>query len=309
MQERWFDTGPLGTDPAQPGLWVHTAEWQPAATAAGAVPLVLVHGLGASTLSWELVAQPLADALGAPVIALDLPGFGRTRCADRAADFELHRAVVTRLLEVHGPAVVAGNSMGGAVATSVAARRHELVTGLVLVNAAVPRPAGSVDALQHTARFAALSLPRVAGPIVSARARRLGPERIVDTTLAIVFDQPSRMDPDLRRRLVDLATERGAYPEAATAYTQSGGSLFRYLVGAMRDEIGSVAAPTLLVHGRHDRLVPVSFARAVARRRADWRYVELAESGHAPQLEVPARFVEVVTRWIDRDLRAPATSA
>jgi pimeloyl-ACP methyl ester carboxylesterase len=300
MQERWFETD---------GLWVHTVSWNPTAPVPGAVPVLLVHGLGASTLSWELVAADLAEAWGTPVTVIDLPGFGRTRCTDRAAAFETHRDVVTAVLEDLGPALVMGNSMGGAIASSVAAHRPELVHGLVLVNAAYPRPGGNFDHLTRTMRYAMLTLPKAATPIVGARARRLGPERVVDTTLLFVIAEPERMDPDLRDRLVALAAERRDYPEAARAYAEAGGSLFRHLLGPMRDELDRIATPTLVLHGRRDRLVPVSFARAVARRRPEWRYVEIADCGHAPQLEVPGRFVEVVTRWAARDLPAPARRA
>jgi len=300
MHERWFESD---------GLWVHSVTWEPGTRRPGAPPVVLVHGLGASTLSWELVAGDLAEALGTTVVAVDLPGFGRTRCTDRPASLGAHRAVVRAVLADRGPAVLVGNSMGGAVSTAVAARRPELVAGLVLVNAAYPRPSANFDQLLHTARYAALTLPMVAAPIVRARALRMGPERLVDTTLELVLADRDRMDPALRARLVALATERTAYPEAARSYTDSGGSLFRYLASGMRADLGAVRAPTLVIHGRRDRLVPVSFARAAARRRDDWRYVELADCGHTPQLELPTRFVEVVTRWVDRELPAPAARA
>jgi pimeloyl-ACP methyl ester carboxylesterase len=299
-QERWFETD---------GLWVHTVDWEPAEPRPGADPIVLVHGLGASTLSWEPVAAHLADGLGARVTALDLPGFGRTRCTDRPASMPTHRRTVTALLDDRGPAVLMGNSMGGAVSTGIAARRPELVRGLVLVNAAFPRPGANFDQLARTARYAALTLPAVAAPIVRARVQRLGPERIVDTTLALVFSEGDRIDPEMRERLVALATERRAYPEAARAYSESGGSLFRYLTAGMRGDLDAVRARTLVLHGRKDRLVPVSFARDAARRRDDWRYVELADCGHAPQLELPERFVDVVIRWVERELRDPATHA
>ena len=70
MHERWFDAD---------GRWVHTADWEPTEPRPGAIPVVLVHGLGASTLSWELVGHGIADRLGTRVTALDLPGFGRSR--------------------------------------------------------------------------------------------------------------------------------------------------------------------------------------------------------------------------------------
>jgi pimeloyl-ACP methyl ester carboxylesterase len=300
MHERWFECD---------GLWVHSVAWEPDERRPDATPLLLVHGLGASTLSWELVAGDLAEQLGTDVVAVDLPGFGRTRCTDRAASLRAHRAVVRAVLADRGPAVLVGNSMGGAVSTAVAAREPDLVAGLVLVNAAFPRPSANFDQLLHTARYAALTLPMVAAPIVRARALRMGPERLVDTTLELVIAERDRIDPDLRDRLVALAAERRAYPEAARSYTDSGGSLFRYLASGMRTDLAAVRAPTLVIHGRRDRLVPVSFARAVARRRDDWRYVELADCGHTPQLELPARFVDVVSRWVERDLRAPAAHA
>jgi pimeloyl-ACP methyl ester carboxylesterase len=299
MHERWFDAD---------GRWIYTTEWEPADAPPGTPPVVLVHGLGASTVSWELVGQGLADRIGARVTALDLPGFGRSR-TNTPATMASHRDAVTTLLRSHGPAIVMGNSMGGATAVGVAARHPDLIRALVLVNAAFPRPGVNFDQLARTARYAALTLPGVAAPIVRARVQRLGPERVVDTTLGLVFAEQDRIDPDLRDRLVALATERRAYPEAARAYTESGGSLFRYLTAGMKADLDAVRAPTLVLHGRRDRLVPVSFARAAAARRTEWRYVELADCGHTPQLEFPERFVDVVTRWVDRDVRAPAARA
>lgn len=300
MHERWFDAD---------GRWVHTVDWEPTETRPDAVPVVLVHGLGASTLSWELVGADLARRLGTRVTALDLPGFGRSRCLDRPANMSSHRAAVTALLQAQGPALVMGNSMGGATLVGVAARHPELVTALVLVNAAFPRPGANLDQLARTARYAALTLPAIAAPIVRARAQRLGPERLVDTTLGLVFAEGDRIDSALRERLIALATERRGYPEASRAYTESGGSLFRYITSGMRGDLDAVRAPTLVLHGRRDRLVPVSFARAVADRRSDWRYVELADCGHAPQLELPARFVDIVSRWAERELPDPAARA
>lgn len=290
------------------GLRVHAVDWRPHAPRGGP-PVLLVHGLGASTLSWARVGQQLADALGVRVTAIDLPGFGRTRCDHGASDFAAHRRVVATTLGALGPALVLGNSMGGAVAAAVAARLPELVRGLVLVNAAYPRPSRNFDQLARTARFAALALPAIATPVVRARARRLGPERLVDATLTFVIAEPERIDPDLRARLVDLAEARRHHPEAARAYAQSGGTLFRYLATTMRDDLDAITAPTLVMHGRRDRLVPVSFARAVAERRADWRYVELADCGHAPQMELPERFVATVSEWVGREPRDPTVPA
>jgi pimeloyl-ACP methyl ester carboxylesterase len=291
LQERWVDCA---------GVWIHTADWSPAVLDPAAAPVLLVHGLGGCTVNWELVGQLLADELGAPVTALDLPGFGRTRADTRAPLFPLFLDLLAQFLESRGPAMVMGNSMGGSLGLALAANHPDLVSGLVLVNAALPRPRGNFDDLARTMKFAALMAPRAATPIVRARARRLGHEGLVDATLAIAMEFPQRLDPQIRARMISLAAERHGFPETAASYTLAGGSLFRYLAGPVNRDIGEVRCPTLILHGRRDRLVSVGFARGLAAKRKDWTYVELAGCGHVPQMEQPERFAEVVSDWANR---------
>lgn len=303
--ERWIDID---------GEWVHTVEWDGRPRDAGPHPqtrdpgaaglspspssaVVLVHGLGGSTIGWELLGPDLGDRLSAHVTAVDLPGFGRTRADGRPVTFTRHATLLRGLLAERGPAIVVGNSMGGALAVHLTASAPQLVAGLVLLDAAFPRPATSLRQLGQSARLAALAVPGIATPLVRARSRALGPTGVVDATLAVVFADPGAIDPDVRARMIALAEERHAYHESASAYTRAAGSLLRYLVGPMSRDLVTVARPTLVIHGRRDRLVPVAFARAVARRRRDWRYVEAPRCGHAPQLEAPATVVEHVVSW------------
>jgi pimeloyl-ACP methyl ester carboxylesterase len=295
LAERWVDCA---------GTWVHAADWAPSRAAAarsrGGPPLLLVHGLGGSTVNWELVGGHLAERLGTRVTAIDLPGFGRTRLDSRPPTFETHRAVLECFLEERDPAIVIGNSMGGALGVGLAAARPELVAGLVLVNAALPRPRGNLDQLTRTAKFAALTVPRAATPFIRSRARALGSAGLVDATLTLAMAHPEQLDPGIRRKMIQRAAERSGLQETATSYTLAGGSLFRYIVGPMSRDLGRVQCPTLVLHGRRDRLVPVTFARALARRRRDWPFVELNGCGHVPQLEQPDRFVHTVAAWLAR---------
>jgi pimeloyl-ACP methyl ester carboxylesterase len=293
MRERWVDCD---------GMWVHTADWEPAAAHAqpSSPPVLLVHGLGGSTVNWELVGGHLADVLRTTVTAIDLPGFGRTRSESRSPSFDTHAQLLATFLEARGPALVLGNSMGGALGIALAASHPELVHGLVLVNAALPRPRGNLEQLTRTAKFAALTAHRAATPIVRTRARALGHQGLVDATLSVTLAHPEQLDPEIRKKMIALAAERTSFPETAASYTLSGGTLFRYLVGPMRRDVAAVHCPTLIMHGRRDRLVPVGFARALARRRRDWPLVELDGCGHVPQLEQPDRFVNTVVAWLER---------
>jgi pimeloyl-ACP methyl ester carboxylesterase len=60
-----------------------------------------------------------------------------------------------------------------------------------------------------------------------------------------------------------------------------------------------ISAPTLLLQGTKDRLVPVAASRALATLRPDWSFVLFEGVGHVPQLEVADRFVATVTNWLE----------
>jgi pimeloyl-ACP methyl ester carboxylesterase len=285
------------------GVRVHAVEWPaPAAARRDDRRVLLVHGLGANTISWTPVAQLLAEQLGADVTAIDLVGFGRTRALDREATIATNRSLVEGLLDDTGPALVIGNSMGAVIGAGVAARRPELVDALVLVNPALPWGRVGPAAWWRLAKLAPLMMPSLGRRAVSARARVIGPERLVDLTLEMCVHDRSRIDPTLRQRLVHLAAERYAYPEAAGAYADAARSLLRELASGSADrDLGRACAlvPTLLAHGEHDRLVCVDLAHAAALRHPGLDVEVLHGVGHAPQLEVPDRLVEVVAAWLD----------
>ncbi|HEX6312662.1 MAG TPA: alpha/beta hydrolase, partial [Acidimicrobiia bacterium] len=243
-RERWFDLD---------GVRVHAREWG-RETAKRRV--LLVHGLGANTLSWQPLAGRLASVLNVTVTAVDLPGFGLTRLAPgRRAVLSEHGRLLRDLLARRlGPATVVGNSMGGALGVGLAARHPDLVDALVLVDPALPHRA--LPSWRLAARFAPLMLPAMGAQLFGYRARVLGPERLVDSTLAWSVSQLDRVDPALRVQLVELATARVAFPEAAPAYADAARSLFFYLQGKMPADLARLDRPTLVVHGELDRLVP-----------------------------------------------------
>jgi pimeloyl-ACP methyl ester carboxylesterase len=285
-RERWFVVGEAR---------VHAREW---GRANADRQVLLVHGLGANTVSWQPVAERLATALDATVTAVDLPGFGLTRLAPghRATVATSGRLVRELLVDHVGPAVVVGNSMGGAVGVGLTARHPELVRALVLVDPALPHH--RTPPWRLIARFAPLMLPSMGRQLVGYRARVLGPEGLVESTLEWSVSRSDRLDPLLRAQLVELATVRVAYPEAAPAYADAARSLLFYLQRGMSDDLDRLERPTLVVHGALDRLVPVSAAWAAADRYPHLTLHVIDDCGHAPQLECPDEFIDAVTPWL-----------
>jgi pimeloyl-ACP methyl ester carboxylesterase len=145
-------------------------------------------------------------------------------------------------------------------------------------------------------------VPMVGAQFLAARGRLLGPERLVDDTMVWTLCQPDRLDPELRRRLVELARTRQGFPEAPAAYAESARSLFWYLTRNMRADEVRVTSPTLIVHGDRDRLVPAAAARALTARRPEFALEMIDDCGHAPQLEVPDEFLAAVVPWLAASL-------
>jgi pimeloyl-ACP methyl ester carboxylesterase len=107
-------------------------------------PVLAVHGITSSSRTWPFVA----DALDRPVFAPDLRGRGRSNGLPGPAGIARHAAACAAVVEATGgvPLIVVGHSMGGFVATVLAARRPDLVRGLVLVDGGLPFPAADEEA-------------------------------------------------------------------------------------------------------------------------------------------------------------------
>ena len=267
--------------------------------------MLLVHGLGGAHLNWMAVAPQLAA--GHRVYALDLPGFGRSPLAGRrssiAANVDLLTRAITRLSP--RPIVLVGNSMGGLLSIGVAAQHPSLIDALVLVDPAVPAPRGAfpprLDRVSGTF-IATAFMPRWGARRLSRAVTVRGADSLVRETMRVVTSDPARVEQTVIDAHIGLEAER----LAESGWHESFYSATRSLVAtlAMKRKVlrwvQEVVAPTLLLQGDRDRLVPVASARNIAFLRPDWEYHEFAGAGHVPMLEVPGEFVDVVSDWLAR---------
>ena len=272
-------------------------------------PLVMVHGLGGSALNWAAVGPELSKQYHA--VAIDLAGFGQTPLFRRSATLGANANLVHRFAEqVFGdPVILIGNSMGGHIGILEAGDHPASVRALILVDPAVP----GLRAIRPQAGLlgvtAAISIPGLAEIVVDRRVRRLGAERLVQETISMVAADPTRIDPALMEAHVLLTRERGNLGrQNSRAFLQATRSLgLRMADPRFWIKVRKVKAPTLVVHGALDRLIPVSAVRDLVRRRPDWTLEVLEGVGHVPMMETPDLFLRVVNQWMAYRI-APATA-
>jgi pimeloyl-ACP methyl ester carboxylesterase len=282
-------SGPATVDPvtlADPnGAFVTAGDtrmyYQKAGT--GDVPIVLVHGLGASSVSWRENLGPLAQA-GFTVYAPDMRGFGLSdKGWDKSMSQDAQAERLKAFMDAVGidRAVLAGNSMGGGIVTNFALRYPDRVRGLVLVDPAIygSMNSGAASALvslpgiqrwgQHLVRFVLANDERNAGIIKSAW-----------------FD-PSQVTPEVLR----------GYRRALQTPDWDLG-LLALLRDGMSNNLGprlkDLNVPALIVWGEHDTWISPSNAPKLNQDIAGSQLAIIPDAGHVPHEEKPAEFNRLV---------------
>ncbi|MDX3777281.1 alpha/beta fold hydrolase [Streptomyces europaeiscabiei] len=268
-----------------PGITLSVRSRPPARE--GLPPALYVHGLGGSSQNWSAL-MPLLDGL-VDSEALDLPGFGDSPPPDDG-NYSLtgHARAVIRHLDAagRGPVHLFGNSLGGAVATRVAALRPDLVRTLTLVSPALPELR-----VQRTAvPTAMLALPGMAA-LFTRFTRGWSAEQRVRGVTALCYGDPGRVTDEGFRNAVEEMERRIQLPYMWDALTRSArGLVDAYTLGGQHSlwrQAERVLAPTLLVYGRRDQLVGYRMAQRAARSFRDSRLVSLPDAGHVAMMEYP----------------------
>ncbi len=227
-------------------------------------PLMLVHGAGGSHLDWPPTLRRLPEAR---VIALDLPGHGRSS-GDGHTDTRDYAQDVIALLDALDieRAIIAGHSMGGAIAQQIGIHWPDRAAGLILLGTGSKLPVDPtlpqriVDEPTATADWITAWAWSANAP---ADLKRLGREQLLT------------VPPDVLQR---------DYLACQTF--------------DVRDKLEHITAPTLVLAATDDRMVKLKFSITLSERIPTATLVTIDNAGHMFPLEQPHIVVSAIQHWL-----------
>ncbi len=257
------------------GARVHYRDQGPA----DAPVLVLLHGSNSSLFTWEPWVARLSDSLR--VVTLDLPGHGLTGAVpgddyspDGMAAFLDEFRIRLGLRHFY----LGGNSMGGGVSFRYTLAHPDVVDKLILVDAGGIKhllPADKVPPPPIGFRLASM-------PVLNRIAGFITPRSVVEKTALVAYGDPRLLTKSVSDRLYDLLL----YPGNRRA------TRLRFAAPVdtrAADRLGEIHAPTLILWGDLDAMIPVDAADIFHQRIAGSQLIEYPGVGHLPMEAVPDR--------------------
>jgi 4,5:9,10-diseco-3-hydroxy-5,9,17-trioxoandrosta-1(10),2-diene-4-oate hydrolase len=254
----------------------------------GAGPSVLlIHGLSGYLETWIYNIGALSRHF--TVYALDLPGHGLSEgpVANYTLDCCTHRIAVGFMaaLRIERASLV-GHSLGGLVCLSVAIHFPQKVDKLVMVDSAgLSKEAPLIYRLATLPVLGDILLKPTIKPLIKAGMEKgfYNPDIITDEMVNLSYKYWRA--PKFKRALANLlrhnASIDGLHPEVVVT-----------------DKLHLVKAPTLLIHGVHDQVIPVEYARLACKLIPNVKCEVIDGCGHCPHIEKAAQFNDLVVAFL-----------
>jgi pimeloyl-ACP methyl ester carboxylesterase len=257
----------------EPGLIIHYLEMNP-----GGKPTVLfLHGLGATSASWQLQFPSIAEA-GYRILAPDMRGFGQSSYPGGANNPEIMAVDTIKFLQKLevGNCHVIGISMGGTIALKAVLIKPEFVESLILTNTfAKLRPIGAGTWIFYGIRLAMVHI--------------IGIQRQADYVANRLFPHPDQGE--LRNEFTKQVRQANT-----KGYRSTMRSYARY---DLSDRLREIDVPTLVITGENDSVVPPGVQEELADNISNSRHVIIPNSGHAVSVERPTTYNRVVMDFLE----------
>ncbi|WP_234534694.1 alpha/beta fold hydrolase [Streptomyces shenzhenensis] len=255
----------------------------------GATPVVLLHGSGPGATGWSNFAGNIDAIAGAGfhVLAPDMPGWGDSD-AQATRDMD-HDATLVEFLDALGlpTAALVGNSMGAHTAIRFATLHPARLTHLVTMGASLGRGPASL--------FGAGDGPSEGLKVLVKAYKDASPENMKALVEIMTFDKERFATPELTRARSEAALAR---PDHLRNYVEGLAHGAPIPVRVDRDAIPGIQTPTLLIHGKDDRVLHYEISLWLLANIPNSRLVLLNRCGHWAMIEHAEEFNRLVVDFL-----------
>jgi pimeloyl-ACP methyl ester carboxylesterase len=258
--------------------------------------IVMMHGLGDEADTWRHVILPLSK--GFHVIAMDLPGFGRSDSLKEPYTPDILKESildVIKVLEIENPLLM-GSSMGGIFAHSLAIDYPDRFSGLILIG-------GALAPLKIIGDFSLrlMQLPLI-GEWFYTRLRK-DPDAAYQSLRSVYFNLEllPKEDRDFLYLRVNQRVWSVKQRKAYFSTLRNTSKWLREQQKNIKQLISKVKIPTLILRGEYDQLFSNESALDIVSNQSHTSYQVIENSGHLPQQEAPQAFLECIDLWLGQN--------
>ena len=253
------------------------------------IPLVLLHGTGASLHTWDGWVNALKTER--KIIRLDLPAYGLTG-PNPTSDYsqEFYASFINDFLTKLGvkKCIIAGNSLGGSIGWNFAVKYPEKVSKMILVDAGgYPMKSKSVPIAFQVAGL----------PVIKNLFKYVTPRFIVQKSIENVYADKSKVTDVLVDRYFELSLRNGnrqAFIDRMSEFRNKG------IVNVKTAKIKDLLMPTLIIWGEKDLLIPLEVGEKFHADLPNDTLVVFKNLGHTPMEEDAAKTVAVVKEFLKK---------
>ncbi len=261
---------------------VYVEEYMPKSYGRDTPDVCLIHGLVSSVHSFKPVIPKLAEF--ARVIALDLPGFGKSeKGTGYLYSYENYAATIAELMEILSVKKITavGHSMGGQICLYLAKYYPDLISELVLM-----APSSYVGRSSIRLRLATYL------PLAPLCARFLiNRSDLRNIFKSVVYDE---------KHADDESYQIYVTPFKDKAFYQSLIGLIRHREGDLKDEdLYGIAHHTLLLWGENDQVVPLSIGERLSTQLSQASFITYPKTGHLLPKEQPEKTLTEMINFLE----------
>ncbi|MEF8847227.1 MAG: alpha/beta hydrolase [Candidatus Paceibacterota bacterium] len=255
----------------------------------GEGPLLLIlHGWGSSTESWQKVQQELSSEF--KVVILDLPGFGKSETPDQPWTIQNYLSFLERFiqeLELEDFYLI-GHSFGGSLSVKLATIHPELVRKMALIDSAGIRAKPKLIA-RIVKNLAEKSECIFMGPLIKLKR---GIKKILYKLLRNTdYGKANETMKETMKNVFDYYVPETFLKESYPKNPDNRGNFLK--------DLEKVDVDTLLVWGEEDKITPLRFGKIFNNKIKNSKLEVISGVGHSPHLNATSPMVQIILNFFE----------